>query len=191
MRASTAPCRLAACLAVLGATALTLSSCSDSSQPAASSTSSQAGAATVPSGSGSTGPSTSATSAQLADVCALVTPAEVSQAVGVQYTAIQGSDGFCNVTGANVPDSFFYIVDKEGEPPNTWDAQLAIIKRDDGSETSVSGVGDRAAHGAVKEFAAEAKGYIVLVTNADFNNPATASTFTRSKTIAQLLISKL
>ena len=45
--------------------------------------------------------------------------------------------------------------------------------------------------GAVKEFAAEAKGYIVLVTNADFNNPSTASTFTRSKKVAQLLISKL
>jgi len=55
-----------------------------------------------------------------------------------------------------------------------------LIERDDGSETSVSGIGDRAVQGAVKEFGAEAKGYIVLVTNADFNNPATASTFARS-----------
>jgi hypothetical protein len=41
------------------------------------------------------------------------------------------------------------------------------------------------------EFAAEAKGYIVLVTNADFNNPPTARTFGRRKKIAQPLISKL
>ncbi len=95
------------------------------------------------------------------------------------------------MTGANVTDSFFFIIDKEGAPPNTWDAQVAIVKRDDGSDTSVSGIGDRAVQGAVKEFAVEAKGYIVLVTNADFNNPATASTFARSKTISQLLISKL
>jgi hypothetical protein len=182
MRASTSPRRLAACVAVVGATALTLSSCSNSSQPAGA-----PGAA-----AGSTSSTTSGTSAKVVDACTLVTAAELSQAVGVQYTAIQGSDGsFCNVTGANVPDSFFFIVEKEGVPPNTWDAQVAIIKRDDGSETSVSGIGDRAAQGAVKEFAAEAKGYIVLVTNADFNNPATAGAFTRSKAIAQLLISKL
>ena len=81
--------------------------------------------------------------------------------------------------------------DKEGAPPDTWDAQVATIKRDDGSVTSVSGIGDRAAQGAVKEFAAEAKGYIVVVINADFNNPPTAKTFARSKKIAQLLISKL
>jgi hypothetical protein len=174
--------RLAVPVAVVGVTALILSSCSSSSHPVGSS-----GAA-----AGSSSPTTGGTSATVADSCALVTAAELSQAVGVQYTAIQGSDGsFCNVTGANVTDNFFFIVDKEGAPPNTWNAQVAIIKRDDGSETSVSGIGDRAAQGAVKEFAAEAKGYIVLVTNADFNNPATASTFTRSKTIAQLLISKL
>ena len=173
MRVPTNPRRLAACVAAAGVTAFTLSSCSSSAHPAAS-------------------PTTGGTSAKVVDSCTLITPAELSQAVGVKYTAIQGSgDSFCNVTGAQVTDSFFFIVDKEGAPPNTWDAQVAIIKRDDGSETSVSGVGDRAVQGAVKEFAAEAKGYIVLVTNADFNNPPTASTFTRSKKIAQLLISKL
>jgi hypothetical protein len=172
MRAPTNPRRLAARVAAIAVTALTLSSCSSSSHPATS--------------------STGGTSAKVVDSCTLITPAELSQAVGVQYTAIQGSgDSFCNVTGAQVTDNFFFIVDKEGAPPNTWDAQVAIIKRDDGSETSVSGIGDRAVQGAVKEFAVEAKGYIVLVTNADFNNPPTASTFTRSKKIALLLISKL
>jgi hypothetical protein len=57
--------------------------------------------------------------------------------------------------------------------------------------TSVSGIGDRAAQRGVKEFAAESGGYIVEVTNADVNNPATASSFTRTKKIAQPLISKL
>ena len=161
-------------------TALTLSSCGSSSPPGASSATSAAIAA-------------SSSSGQPADGCQLVTAKELSQAVGVQYTAIQDAGGgsFCNVTGAQVTDSFFFIVDKEGAPPNTWDAQVAIIKRDDGSETTVSGTGDRAVQGAVKEFAAEAKGYIVLVTNADFNNPPTARTFARSKKIAQLMISKL
>ena len=182
MRLSITSRRLAAHVAVIGVTALTLSSCNGSSHPAGSS-----GVA-----AGSTSATTSGASVIGAGSCALVTAAELSRAVGVRYTAIQGSDGsFCNVTGANVTDSFFFIIDKEGAPPNTWNAQVAIIKRDDGSETSVSGIGDRAVQGAVKEFATEAKGYIVLVTNADFNNPATASTFARSKTISQLLISKL
>jgi hypothetical protein len=182
MRRPTTSRRLAAHVAIVGLTALTLSSCSGSSHPAGSS----GGAA------GSTSATTSGASATEASSCTLVTAAELTQAVGVRYTAVQGSDGsFCNVTGANVTDSFFFIIDKEGAPPNTWDAQVAIVKRDDGSDTSVSGIGDRAVQGAVKEFAVEAKGYIVLVTNADFNNPATASTFARSKTISQLLISKL
>lgn len=173
MPAPTNPRRLAARIAVVGVIAFALNSCSSSSHPAAS-------------------PTTSGTSAKAFDSCTLVTPAELSHAVGVQYTAIQGSgDSFCNVTGAQVIDNFFFIVDKEGAPPNTWAAWVATIKRDDGSETSVSGIGDRAVKGAVKEFGAEAKGYIVLVTNADFNNPATSSTFARSKKIAQLLISKL
>jgi hypothetical protein len=95
------------------------------------------------------------------------------------------------VTGASATDSFFYVVEKEGGPLNTWSGEVATIKQDDGSVTSVSGIGDRAAPGGVKEFAAESGGYIVEVTNADVNNPATASSFTRTKKIAQLLISKL
>src|SRR5271154_283800 len=100
-------------MAVLSVTALALCSCSSSSHLAASST-------------------TSGATTEGADSCTLVTAAELSQAVGVQYTAVQGSDGsFCNVTGANVTDSFFFIVDKQGAPPNTWDSQIAIVKRDD------------------------------------------------------------
>jgi hypothetical protein len=180
MCATTNQRRLAARLvtgAAVAVTALTLSSCGSSSPPGVSSAASAA----------------ASTSGQPADGCQLVTAKELSQAAGVQYTAIQDAGGgsFCNVTGAQVTNNFFFIVMKEGTPPDTWDAQVAIIKRDDGSETAVSGIGERAVKGAVKEFAVEAKGHIVLVTNADFNNPATASTFARSKKIAQLLISKL
>jgi hypothetical protein len=181
MRVPRNPRRLAAWAAVVGATTLAMSSCSSPSHPAASSTT--RAAAAVASSAG-----------KPVDGCKLVTAQQLTQAVGVQYTAIQGygsGSSACNVTAAQLTDSFFFIVDKEGAPPDTWDAQVAIIKRDDGSETSVSGIGDRAVQGAVKEFGAEAKGYIVLVTNADFNNPPTARTFARSKRITQLLISKL
>ena len=58
------------------------------------------------------------------------------------------------------------------------------------SLASIAALTDRAAQGAVKEFAAEAGGYIVVVVNADVN-VATASTFTRTKKIEKLLISKL
>ena len=84
------------------------------------------------------------------------------------------------MTGVNVTDGFFYEVDKEDATITTWSSELAVLKQDDGSYTSVSGIGDRAAQGAIKEFAAEADGYIVVVVNADVN-VATASTFTRTK----------
>lgn len=127
------------------------------------------------------------------DGCTLVTAQQLSQAVGVRYTAIQGSGigSICNVTGASAADSFYYHVDKEDGSLNTWSGELAIIKEDDGSYTSVSGIGDRAAQGAVKEFAAESGGYIVVVVNADVNNPPTESSFTRTRKIEKLLTGKL
>jgi hypothetical protein len=127
------------------------------------------------------------------DGCTLVTAQQLSQAAGVKYTAIQdsGSGSICNVTGASATDSFYYHVDKEDGSLNTWSGELAIIKEDDGSYTSVSGIGDRAAQGAVKEFAAESGGYIVVVVNADVNNPPTESSFARTRKIGKLLISKL
>ena len=64
------------------------------------------------------------------DGCTLVTAAELSQAAGVQYTdsrfrwiVLQRDRRQC--------DNLFFIVDKEGAPPNTWDAQVAVLKRDD------------------------------------------------------------
>jgi hypothetical protein len=124
--------------------------------------------------------------------CTLVTAAQLSAAVGVKYTSVQpsGTGTICNVTGVAVTDGFFYEVDKEDGTINSWSSELAVLKEDDGSYTSVSGIGDRAAQGAIKEFAAEADGYIVVVVNADVN-VATASTFTRTKKIEKLLISKL
>jgi Protein of unknown function (DUF3558) len=124
--------------------------------------------------------------------CTLVTAAELSAAVGVKYTSVEpsGTGTICNVTGVDVTDGFFYEVDKEDGTLTTWSSELAVLKEDDGLYTSVSGIGDRAAQGAIKEFAAEADGYIVVVVNADVN-VATASTFTRTKKIETLLISKL
>jgi hypothetical protein len=126
------------------------------------------------------------------DGCTLVTAAELSHAVGVHYTAIQASVGsLCNVTGTQPTSSFTFSINKAAGPLNSWTSQVATIKKDDGSVKNVSGIGDRAVQGAIKEFAAEAKGYIVVVINADVNNPPTASSFTRTKAIERLLISKL
>jgi hypothetical protein len=44
-------------------------------------------------------------------------------------------------------------------------------REDDGSATSVSGLGDQSVEGVIKEFAAESDGYIVVVVNADVDNP--------------------
>lgn len=132
------------------------------------------------------------TSGKTANGCTLVTAQQLTRVVGVNYTAVQysGSGTLCNVTGVSATDSFFYIVDKE-DALNTWSGELAIIKKDDGSYTSVPGIGDRAAQGAIKEFAAESDGYIITVVNADVNNPATETSFARTREIEKLLISKL
>jgi hypothetical protein len=123
------------------------------------------------------------------DACTLVTAAELSQAVGVKYTAIMAPGGnLCSVMGPGSA-SFDYTVQKES-PANTWNAQVAIIKGDDGQALSEPGIGDRAVWGG-KEFAAEADGYIVGVIGADFPSTPQGSGFVRTGKIAKLLISKL
>jgi hypothetical protein len=121
--------------------------------------------------------------------CTLVTVAELSQAVGVTYTAINSPGGsLCSVEGPGSA-SFDYTVQAESAA-NTWTAQVATIKSDDGQALSEPGIGDRAVWGG-EEFAAEAGGYIVGVIGADFPSTAQGSGFVRTKKIAQLLISKL
>ncbi len=125
--------------------------------------------------------------------CALVTAADLSKAVGVTYSKIDSVNGgsLCNVTAAAETNSFAFHVDREDGSLTTWTGEVATIKADDGSSTPVSGIGDQAAQGAIKEFAAESRGYIVVVINGDVNNQATAKDFTHSKSIARLLVSKL
>jgi hypothetical protein len=124
-----------------------------------------------------------------ADSCTLVTAAELSQAVGVQYTAITDPGGnLCGVKGPGSA-SFNYTVQAES-PANTWSEQVATIKGDDGQALSEPGIGDRAVWGG-EEFAAEADGYIVGVIGADFPSTAQGSGFVRTGKIAKLLISKL
>lgn len=154
---------------------------------------SAAGASVAAPGATPASTDTVKSSSKSVNLCSSVSAADLSQAVGVTYTKSNGDDHLCNVTGAAITDTFVYNVNKEGGDGaiNTWDSEVAVIKRDDGSITTVSGIGDRAVQGAVKEFGVESKGYIVTVINADFNNPPTAQDFTRSKKIAQFLISKL
>jgi hypothetical protein len=120
--------------------------------------------------------------------CTLVTVAELSQAVGVQYTAITAAGNLCGVKGPGSA-SFDYTVQEES-PVNTWSQQVATIKGDDGQALSEPGIGDRAVWGG-EEFAAEADGYIVGVIGADFPSTAQGSGFVRTGKIAKLLISKL
>jgi hypothetical protein len=161
---------------------LSLTSCAGSS-----SSTSASGSATATSGDSSTAAAAGSAS-KTVDACTLVTPAELSQAVGVQYTAITGSGTLCGVTGPG-PASFDYTVEAESAI-NTWDEQVATIKGDDGQALSEPGIGDKAVWGG-KEFAAEADGYIVGVIGADFPSTAQGSGFVRTGKIAKLLISKL
>jgi hypothetical protein len=127
-------------------------------------------------------------SGKAADACTLVTAAELSQAVGVQYKAITGAGSLCGVKGPGSA-SFDYTVQAES-PVNTWSQQVATIKGDDGQALSEPGIGDRAVWGG-EEFAAEADGYIVGVIGADFPSTPQGSGFVRTGKIAKLLISKL
>jgi hypothetical protein len=141
-------------------------------------------ATTAPGGDGATvlgagGASTAAgqVPGKTVNGCTLVTAKQLSQAVGVKYTAIQytGTGSICNVTGASATDSFFYQVDKEDGTITTWSSEVAVIKQDDGAETSVSGIGTRAAQGAIKEFAAESDGYIVVVVTSSSSTPTSTT----------------
>jgi hypothetical protein len=93
----------------------------------------------------------------------MVTAAELSQAVGVQYTAITGAGTLCGVKGPGSA-SFNYTVEQESAT-NTWSEQVSTIKGDDGQALSEPGIGDKAVWGG-EEFAAEAHGYIVGVIGA-------------------------
>jgi hypothetical protein len=166
---------------------LSLTACSSNSSASASGAaavagggaSAAAGAASTASG-GSTG--------KTVDACTLVTAAELSQAVGVQYTAVTAAGNLCGVKGPGAA-SFEYTVQQES-PVNTWSQQVATIKGDDGQALSEPGIGDRAVWGG-EEFAAEADGYIVGVIGADFPSTSQGSGFVRTGKIAKLLISKL
>jgi hypothetical protein len=175
-------------LAVIGTglTLLSLSACSSSSPTKSSGggTATAGGASATSSASAATG----STSGGTTDPCTLVTAAELSQAVGVQYTDISGSGGECTVKGPGAA-SFDYTVQKESAT-NTWSQQVATIQGDDGQALSEPGIGDRAVWGG-KEFAAEADGYIVGVIGADFPSTPQGSGFVRTAVIAKLLISKL
>jgi hypothetical protein len=171
----------------VGLCLLSLTACSSSV-----STSAADGVTAAGNGSSATAAASAASgglSGKTVDPCTMITAAELSQAVGVQYKAISDpGGGLCGVTGPGAA-SFDYTVMAES-PTNTWSQQVAVIKGDDGQALSEPGIGDRAVWGG-KEFAAEADGYIVGVIGADFPSTAQGSGFTRTGKIAKLLISKL
>jgi hypothetical protein len=109
---------------------LSLTACSSSSSAAASGGAAAAGggasAAAVAASAASGG-----SSGKTVDACTLVTAAELSQAVGVQYTGITDPGGnLCAVKGPGSA-SFDYTVQAESAA-NAWSEQVATIKGDDG-----------------------------------------------------------
>jgi hypothetical protein len=170
-----------------GVCLLSLTACSGSSSTTASGAAAAGGTASAAAVTASA--ASGGSSVKTVDACSLVTAAELSQAVGVQYTAVTDPGG--NICGVKGPGSasFDYTVQKES-PANTWSQQVAIIKGDDGQALSEPGIGDKAVWGG-EEFAAEADGYIVGVIGADFPSTAQGSGFVRTGKIAKLLISKL
>jgi hypothetical protein len=166
---------------------LSLTACSSGSSATASGGGVTVGAASAAAVTASA--ASGGSSGKAVDACTLVTAAELSQAVGVQYTAVTDPGGdICGVKGPGSA-SFNYTVEKESLA-NTWSEQVATIKGDDGQALSEPGIGDRAVWGG-EEFAAEADGYIVGVIGADFPSTAQGSGFVRTGKIAKLLISKL
>jgi hypothetical protein len=167
---------------------LSLTACSSSSSTSASGNAATADG-TSSAAVGAPSAASGGSSGKTADACTLVTAAELSQAVGVHYTAIAAPGGYlCGVSGPGSA-SFDYTIKKES-PTNTWSQQVAIIKSDDGQALSEPGIGDKAVWGG-EEFAAEADGYIVGVIGADFPSTPQGSGFVRTGKIAKLLISKL
>ena len=167
---------------------LSLTGCSGSSSATASGGPAAAGS-TSSAAAGAASAAAGGSSGKAVDACTLVTAAELSQAVGVQYTAITDPGGsICGVKGSGSA-SFDYTVQQES-PANTWSEQVATIKGDDGQALSEPGIGDKAGWGG-EEFAAEADGYIVGVIGADFPSTPQGSGFVRTGKIAKLLISKL
>lgn len=132
-------------------------------------------------------------SSKKVDPCSLVTAAELSSAAGTTYTGITPDTvtRFCAVTGSSKNDSFSFSVQKEDSALNSWTSTLSTIQQDDGSYKSVSGIGDKAVEGAVKEFAAESNGHIVTIVAADLGNDSSNGSMPRSEKIAKLLIGKL
>jgi hypothetical protein len=166
---------------------ISLTACSGSSPASAAGSAATAGGGSSAAGAASAAPAGS--SGKTVDACTLVTAANLSQSVGVHYTAITAPGGnLCVVKGPGSA-SFDYTVQKES-PINTWSQQVALIKGDDGQALREPGIGDRAVWGG-EEFAAEADGYIVGVIGADFPSTAQGSGFARTGKIAKLLISKL
>lgn len=131
MRAPTNPRRLAACVAVVGAAALTLSACSSSSHPAASSTTSAASASAVaassPGGSSASNGGSSSASGPTGkiDLCSKFPAASLSSASGKSFgqTLETESDGVYGCAYQSSNDSWDWIVavrePSDGDTPTT------------------------------------------------------------------------
>lgn len=120
--------------------------------------------------------------------CSIATPAELSQAAGVTYTAIDAGS-HCGVTGASQADSFTFAISSASDPSNPWDDVVKFTTDNDGSAPPVSGVGDKAV-GDAQEFAAQAHGYVVWISwGGGIDHPSDG--LARNKAIASLIIGKL
>jgi hypothetical protein len=168
---------------------LSLAACSPSSSSAGASASAAAADSSSPAAAGAAPAAAGGGAGKVGDPCKMVTVAELSTAVGVQYKSISDTGGtICGVKGPGSA-SFDYTV-AAVSPANTWAQQVAVIREDNGQALSEKGIGDKAVWGG-SEFAAQADGYIVGVIGADFPSTPQGTGFPRTTKIAKLLISKL
>lgn len=171
----------AASLAVLG-----LAACGGGSAGSPAAASGGGSASTA----GAQAAAASAGTASTVHVCSLLSAAQASAIVGVQYSSAKEASGgsMCTYATTTAPIPLFIIV-SPGAGSAAWKSELAILEQDAGSAPiTLSGAGDRAAGGGT-EIAVQDGSYIIDVHGGDPSGTGTA--FPKSIALAKALIAAL
>ncbi|HZV27469.1 MAG TPA: hypothetical protein VFG00_14375 [Acidothermaceae bacterium] len=175
-------------IAALLAISVSLAGCnsskkSSSSDTAAATTAAASAASDSGAVVGASAPAAPAAAAATGPAGCALTAAQVSSVMGTTYGDPQNFNGICNYASSS--DSLsIHVMDATGI--NNFDATLATIKQDQGSDTTttISGVGDKAA-GTELEIAVQSGSKVIDIRNAD-NAP-----WPKSIALAKLVIAGL
>ena len=167
---------------VVSLVVVSLAACTSSTK-----TSSSAGKA--PDSTSTTAPGGDATTAATGpvDVCSLMTAAQASAIVGVQYTSATSSTNTCTyaTTAAPIPLSINITAGSDAD----WQTEVSTIQEGAGAApTTFSGVGDHASGGG-NQFGVESGKWIIDILGGDPINNVT--TFPKSIALANALIPQL